>query len=339
MKDCCFYTDKKLRICAWEKEIADFTGRDGEDIIGNKYFTVVPQILKDNKDALSHVVRTKKALRLKKYSFPCFFGTLIADISIKSVKSPDKKKELIQVTISPDGTCIASRKLLQSKRLIDIGKVASTLAHGVRNPLNAIKGAVVYLREKYTTEETLGEFTEIMEQEISRLEEFISKFLSSSVSETMDSETDINALLKKIEIFTALQIYTKNIHSYYEFGDIPSITINAFHLEHAILNVINNALEAMPNNGKLLIKSSTETRSRREFVVIAVSDTGAGISESMRKKLFPAGERKGRGFGLFITEEILNHYGGHIEIESKVNVGTTISLFLPVVQASEKSPS
>jgi two-component system nitrogen regulation sensor histidine kinase GlnL len=84
-----------------------------------------------------------------------------------------------------------------------------------------------------------------MEEEISRLENFISRFLTSSVSDTEVMETDINSLLKKIEIFTSLQIYTRNVQSLYELGSIPPITINSFHLEQAILNVINNAIDAM----------------------------------------------------------------------------------------------
>jgi two-component system nitrogen regulation sensor histidine kinase GlnL len=199
----------------------------------------------------------------------------------------------------------------------------------VRNPLNAIKGAVVYLREKYDYEEPLIEFTRIMEEEISRLENFISRFLSSSVSDTEVSETDINSLLKKIEIFTSLQIYTRNVQSLYELGGIPPITINSFHLEQAILNVINNAIDAMADGGQLKIRTFTEERSGRIFVVIAISDTGPGMSDKKIDDLSSENRESGRGFGLFITYEILKHYGGHLEIDSKKNMGTTIKLFIP----------
>ena len=208
-------------------------------------------------------------------------------------------------------------------------KVASTLAHGVRNPLNAIKGAVVYLSEKYSQEAPLVEFTKIIEDEISRLESFISKFLSSSVSVTEDRETDINSLLKKIEVFIALQIYTRNIRSLFEYGSIPPVIINSFHLEQAILNVINNAIDAMDNGGQLKIGSSVEERSGRIYVVVAVSDTGRGMTNACVGELPLDQKDNGRGFGLFITYEILRHYHGHLEIDSKRNAGTTIKLFIP----------
>ena len=338
MKELCFYTDHKLRICSWGKEMSEFTGQPADSVMGNEYFTVFPRIYNGNKDALACIIRAKKPLLLKNHAFYCFFGSLTADVKIKPAKSADKKTSLIKVTLHPHTTCAMSKKLLQSKKLSDIGKIASTLAHGVRNPLNAIKGAVVYLREKYVAEDTLLEFTKIMEEEISRLEVFISNFLNSSVSETEDSETDINALLRKIEIFTSLQIYTRNIRTYYEFGKIPPITINAFHLEQAILNVINNALEAMQSNGQLDIKSFTAERSGKYFVAVSISDTGPGMPDRKPDEYTPGSENNGRGFGQLITHEILNHYGGHIEFDSKINVGTTVTLFIPCQQREKQLP-
>ena len=236
---------------------------------------------------------------------------------------------MVEVAIYPFSTCEMAQKLQQSQKLIDIGKIASTLAHGVRNPLNAIKGAVVYLSEKYSHEAPLVEFTKIMEDEISRLENFISKFLSSSVSDTEDKETDINSLLKKIEVFISLQIYTRNIRSLFEFGEIPPVIINSFHLEQAILNVINNAIDAMGNGGQLRISTSSEERDGKTYVVVSVADTGQGMTDRRIGELSSDKEDNGRGFGLFITYEILKHYHGHLEIDSKLHSGTTIKLFIP----------
>jgi two-component system nitrogen regulation sensor histidine kinase GlnL len=329
MKEIFFSADKKLCIRSWEKEVAEFTGQSSTDIIGKKYYEIFPRIFTDNKDALSEAIKNDKTLSLKGYSFNCLYGRINADIRIKPIKSRNHKVDSVKVIISPHSTCAVAKRLHQSQRLIDIGKIASTLAHGVRNPLNAIKGAVVYLREKYDYEEPLIEFTKIMEEEISRLENFISRFLSSSVSETEVRETDINSLLKKIEIFTSLQIYTRNVQSHYELGSIPPITINSFHLEQAILNVINNAIDAMTDGGQLTIRTFTEERSGRIFVVIAISDTGPGMSDRKIDDLTSENRENGRGFGLFITYEILKHYGGHLEIDSKKNIGTTIKLFIP----------
>jgi two-component system nitrogen regulation sensor histidine kinase GlnL len=335
MKSLTFRTDNKLCIRSWDKDIASFTGQSASQIIGTKYYEIFPRIYTDDRDALAEAIKKKKTISYKGYSFNCLYGGIKADIKISPVKSRNNNKvDAVKVLISPHSTCIVAQKLHQSQKLIDIGKIASTLAHGVRNPLNAIKGAVVYLREKYDREEPLVEFTKIMEDEISRLEDFISRFLSSSVSDMEEKETDINSLLKKIEVFTSLQIYTRNIQSCYEFGNIPPITINSFHLEQAILNVINNAIVAMKSGGQLKVNTSTEERTGKIFIVVAVSDTGPGIEDNAFGE-YPAERREnGKGFGLFITYEILKHYGGHLEIDSKKDTGTTIKLFIPCQHSS-----
>ena len=328
-----FHTDNDLNISTWGDEIAKFTGKPPAMSIGRKYYELLPLITFDGRDALAETVRTANALSLKQYHIPCLFAQITADIDIVPVKSVYGAINSIKVTLYPSSSCTIAHKLNQSQQLINIGKIASTLAHGVRNPLNAIKGAVVYLREKYAGEAPLTEFTTIMEDEISRLEDFIARFLSSSVSATETSLTNINSLLKKIEILTSLQLYTRNISCTYELGNIPPLVVNSFHLEQAILNVLNNSFEAMEAGGRLQIRTYTETRGGATLAAIEISDTGPGMTAA------PAAAcngrsgpepKKGRGFGLFITQEILAHYRGHMEIESGRNRGTTVRLCLPV---------
>ncbi len=324
-----FHTDRNLCIQYWNQEVSSFTGYPASQVLGKKYFDIFPRIYFGQQDALAEAITSKKSLSFTEYPFRCLHGSVHADISITPVQNQHYEVDSVEVIVHPRSTCTMAKKLLQSQKLIDIGKIASTLAHGVRNPLNAIKGAVVYLREKYEHEEPLGEFMKIMNEEIARLEEFISKFLSSSVSIIEDQETNINAVLKKIEVFTSLQVYARNIHSVYEYGAVPSMIINSFYLEQAVLNVINNAIDAIDTGGKLTIKTSAEEHNGKWYVVIAVSDTGPGFDKKTVDELMSGHQGKGRGFGLFITSEIIKHYGGHMEIDSKINSGTTVRLFIP----------
>ncbi len=329
MKEIIFNTDRNLCLRSWGEGIAEMTGTSPADLSGKKYYEIFPRIYIGEKDALSETVKNKKTMSLKGHLFHCFFSRIQADVTIKPVKSSNGNVDEVEVTICPQSTCSIAKKLHESQRLIDIGKVASSLAHGVRNPLNAIKGAVVYLREKYAHEGPLIEFTKIMEEEVSRLEHFISRFLSSSISNAECAETDLNALLKKIEVFTALQMRAGNITPTFEFGDVPPVTVNAFHLEQAVLNVVNNAIEAMKaGGGRLAVKTFRENRKGADFVVIAVSDSGPGMEVSRIDGL-NGDKAQGKGFGLFITYEILKYYNGHMEIESKKNKGTTVRLYLP----------
>jgi two-component system nitrogen regulation sensor histidine kinase GlnL len=220
--------------------------------------------------------------------------------------------------------------LKESQGLPDIGKIASTFAHGVRNPLNAIKGAVVYLREKYANEKKLIEFTTIIEEEIARLDNFIANFLSTSVSEKDLRTTDINVLLKKIEVLTSLQAQLRNIEAIFEYGKPVMVTVNSFHLEHAILNVLNDAIEAMPSGGKLMVKTKSEYRCDDEFATIEITDTGHGMAMGMRDELVVPSKIKGKGSGLFVTREILRSCGGRLEIKSQRGSGTRAKLYIPI---------
>jgi signal transduction histidine kinase len=195
--------------------------------------------------------------------------------------------------------------------------------------LNAIKGAVVYLSEKYSHEEPLVEFTKIMQEEISRLENYITKFLSASIADMEASATDINSVLKKIQVFTSLQMQTRNIQADFDLGETMPIMINAFHLEQIILNVINNAIDAMKRGGRLKVRTFKENKSVDEYAVIEISDTGPGMADRKINGLVPRSGDVGKGFGLVITYETLKYYGGHVKIDSKKDTGTTVRLYIP----------
>ncbi|MEW6586956.1 MAG: ATP-binding protein [Nitrospirota bacterium] len=324
-----FCTDKELHITSWDEELVKLTGKKTSEAQGKKYFEVLPRIFSGDNDALSLVLEKNKALILRKYDFHCLLDHMSADIRINPVRTAGMVKG-VMVTLSDLSACSVARSLRYSQPFIDIGKTASTLAHGVRNPLNAIKGAVVYLSEKYAHEPSFGEFAKIMNEEISRLDKFISRFLSTSISDAGFTLTDINSLLKTLEAFTSFQAHASNIKSVYEFGDIPPLMASAFQLEQAILNVLNNAIDAMRSGGQLVVRTQTETLSSNEFAVIEISDTGSGIARrAMDVPSIPL-DSKGKGFGLFIAREILQYHGGHLEIKSKKGRGTSVRLYLPI---------
>lgn len=324
-----FVTDSKLSIVRWDGDIERLTQKSAALVLGKKYYDALPRIVNDNEDAISKVFRTGKPLTLRGYCIRCFLGQIHANISIRPVRASDGSISA-EATVSLDSTCSVARELSRSQQLIDIGKTASALAHGVRNPLNAIKGAVVYLSEKYAEETVLIEFLDIMEEEIGRLDSFISKFLSTSLLNAERTLTDVNALLKRLEVFTSLQAQSHKVAAVYEYGDVPPIMINAFLIEQAVLNVINNSLEAMQSRGRLTVKTCQKISSGGGFLVIEISDTGPGIAGRRIESLDgPSQSGRGRGFGLFITREILQYCGGHLEIASRKGMGTAVRLSLP----------
>ncbi len=327
-----FQTDNALRIERADESLSELTGLPLSELIGRPYYDVFPRLYNGETDAVLASLAKQKNSLIRNYCLRFATRQMIADVKIRPSEG-EQPGHGAKIIICPRSTCQLANKLHNSQRLIDIGKIASILAHGVRNPLNAIKGAVVYLGEKYAGEPTLTEFTRIMHEEISRLDSFISRFLSTSIPD-MGTESDINSVLRKIEVFTFLQAQAGEIRPEYSYRDVPPAAINSFQLEQAVLNIINNAIEAMAPGGKLAIRTFAEPRPEGEFVVIEVSDTGPGIQENRIKDLSKPVGKKGRGFGLFITREILKCHGGLLEIKSVKDAGTTVRLLLPVKKQS-----
>jgi two-component system nitrogen regulation sensor histidine kinase GlnL len=322
-----FITDKESRIISWGEQMSRFMGRQASETIGKAYHEVFPRLLSDNTDAVSSALTKNRKVVLTGYRLTCPHHAMTADVVVEPVRERNLKGAKVVIS---NVTCPILQHIENAQRFVDIGKTASTLAHGVRNPLNAMKGAALYLGQKYSAEPTLAEFARIMEEEITRFDRFISRFLSTSLPLSGEESvlTDINEMLRKIRVLTSFQTNLHNIRTVYEYGDIPAVFVNSFHLEHAILNVINNAIESMDSGGRLTVKTAVEKRSADDYVMVTISDTGAGLAgrKLPESRLL---EKRGKGFGLLITREVLAYYGGHLEIQSrKGSKGTIARLYL-----------
>jgi two-component system, NtrC family, nitrogen regulation sensor histidine kinase GlnL len=322
-----FNVDRRLRISSWDENSSRIYKKSAPEVQGLAYYKVIPRIKKGSKDAVLEALKTGKPLTLSEYQSICFYGRPKVHIRINPRRDNKGRINGANILIRQPSGCVAFDKLRESKRFIDIGKIAATLAHGVRSPLNAIKGAVVYLREGHVNKKQMAEFTNIIEEEISHLDNFIAKFLSTSIHDEGFLETDINLILKKIEVLVSLQTQSLNIESIFKYGKIFPVNINSFQIEHAILNVIDNAIEAMPSGGKLFVDTKSGVEADKEYTVVEVRDTGGGFVEG-NKDLTLSG-KKGKGLGLFISREILKSCGGHLEIKSKKRKGTTVKLCIP----------
>ena len=322
-----FSVDSKNRVRSWSRELEVATGRQLKDVLGKTYYSVLPRISRNGADPVASVFKTRRNLSLKGYRFGCPFGEATADVTISA--GGNGSAEAV-VELKNIHRCATSRLLRDSRPLINIGKTASSLAHGVRNPLNAIKGSVVYLSERYASEPALVEFTKIMQEEISRLDQFISRFLSASHNGDLQETVDLKKILGKLKVVTSLQMRARRIRSEFLVTSAPlPVSGDAFHLEQAFANVINNAIEAIGKKGTLRVKASVKTSAGKRCALVQIRDSGPGMMAAPKEGALPEG-REGRGFGLFLARETLRSCGGRIEISSKQGKGTIVSIYLPL---------
>ncbi len=321
-----FTTDSNLKIVSWGKKISEYTGIPASNVKGRPYYEVIPRIsLNGFNDLLEKSFTEKRPIVLKNYLFRCLKGCQSADIKI----TPGKNNR-IYVSIKPNNICKFEDQLKSCERLIDMGKLASTLAHGVRSPLNAIKGAVVYLRERYPEEKHLLEFTKIMEDEITKLDNFISRFLTGSIITGHEiTEIDLNSLIKKLEIYTSMRRESQNIKTEFLHDPVPKIMADPFHLEHAILNLLNNAFEAVGKNGVVRVKVYPEKRDGKSYAVVEITDNGPGIRKKPSSLTSLPRKGESHGFGLFIAREVIQFFSGSLEITGQKGKGTRVKISLP----------
>jgi two-component system nitrogen regulation sensor histidine kinase GlnL len=323
-----FVVDKKLRIRYWDKDLENITGKVSAEMIDIPYFQVQPRILIKNADAIRQVLHDGKSVQLKEYKVNCFSGTSKADIIINPLKDENSEIIAAEVIIDDCNGCTVLKELNQSRTLIDIGKASTVLAHGVRSPLNAIKGAIVYLQDKYSKDAIFVEFSNIIITEINKLDSFITKLLSNSIF-----DIDIQSLLDRIVSMISLQANAKNITFVKYYEQIQTFKTDTFKIEQVILNIINNAIEAIPHGGCITLRTSMTQYNSKDYITIEISDSGQGLKDCVcRESLYDLKKEtvvKGRGFGLFITHEIVKNLGGYLEIKSEKMVGTSVKINIP----------
>jgi len=224
-------------------------------------------------------------------------------------------------------------QLLHAEKLSAIGKLSASIAHEINNPLFGIRNVLERLREKGELSADNREFADLAVQECDRIRDLI-KDLQHFNRPTSGVMTPVNLhktiddilLLSKKEMETSRITVKKSYAT--DLGDVLAI---ADQIKQVLLNLTNNAIEAMPNGGELTILS----KKSGDAAAISISDTGSGISASDLNHIFepffttkPA--VKGTGLGLSVTYGIIKRHGGDIQVRSQPGIGTTFTITLPI---------
>jgi two-component system, NtrC family, nitrogen regulation sensor histidine kinase GlnL len=330
-----FCVDDQLRITGCgERACQTHAGSSGR-LFGAPYTRLIPQLIHDRQDAVGWVLAKGEGLFLENVRLEWPHSALWADLTIEPIEK-DGAVAGARIDIRAYDGCHPPGQTPRLQRSAEMDKLAIMLSHGVRNPLNAIKGAVTYLRSRFQSDPELDEFTGIMTEEIARLERFISGFLATSFHDHAPHPLDINDLLKKIVVYTSLQAQAAGVEITFDCAPVVPLQINAFQMEQAILNLLNNAIAVLPPGGWIRLSSGQVRRQEQLFVFVEVSDNGPGMPHEKVATLHdPHSEPergRDRGFGLFITREVVHSCGGFLEVDSVVGSGTCIRLMLPAVE-------
>jgi two-component system sensor histidine kinase HydH len=236
----------------------------------------------------------------------------------------------------------AFEHIRERDRLAVLGEMSAGLAHEIRNPLGAIKGAAQYLDPSSVGEDT-SQFLKIIIEEVDRLNQVVDQFLDySRPFQAQKDPTDINRIILQTTRLLSTSLAERSIELKLELqSDLPLVDANAPQLTQVFFNLLNNALEAMPEGGQLIVRSKLRSggfgswsglRRLTGAVEVQVVDTGRGIPLPEQERLFVpffTTKEHGTGLGLSISQRIVEHHGGEIRVRSKEGEGSTFSVVLP----------
>ncbi|MFQ5706723.1 MAG: PAS domain-containing sensor histidine kinase [bacterium] len=227
--------------------------------------------------------------------------------------------------------------LESSKRLAAIGEMAAKVAHEVRNPLNAIKGAAHYLRTEFSSADSES-YLSLIEQQVERVNQVATDLLDlSKPLEAVFHPGDLENVVNRSLMIAEHQLRGRQIGVTREIAPrLPKIPLDEAQMEQALLNLILNSVDAMESGGHLRITLKMAPNGKLKtdgMLQLVVSDNGCGImckdSEDLFKPFYTT-KTKGTGLGLTIVKKIIDNHHGGIEIKSQKGKGTDVILTFPV---------
>jgi two-component system sensor histidine kinase PilS (NtrC family) len=308
--------------------------KGAEKITGFLRFEIINKKLDDVFPVLSSLLNKKNQWKQGR-RFEAVGSGKILGCSITPLVDSNRKK-VGNTLIFQDLTVIKEmeRKIERNKRLAFVGEMAAGLAHEIRNPLASISGPIQMLSKDLRLDETDRKLMQIILRGKDRLDGFVKDFLllarpKPSERRDINVEVIIDDLLESLRFSPE---WREDIEVIKNLCNQTSIYGNKAEIRQVIWNMISNAVQAMPEGGKLKIETSEVFNDTKEYLEIRISDNGCGIEEKNQDKVFEpfyTTKKNGTGLGLAIVNRIVESHMGKIRIKSKPGKGTDCIVLLP----------
>jgi PAS domain S-box-containing protein len=360
--------DKDLMVRTVNTAQARTLGRPKKDIIGRPLFSLFPGNLAPYEgipiEAIFQKTLAGRSFEIRDYKItgiqetPIYLGMNISPLLIDGktpgilitsndvTKRVELEEALKQYTVELEdkvdkGTATAKKleqQVLHSEKLAALGRLAAGVAHEIGNPLTSISTFAQLLREMATDEFTQSSL-DIINNHIRRITEIVRQMSTFSRADSLNIKfVQLNDVVNST---LDLMRFDKRMKSTIEIGVVldpalPKTMIDEGQLSQVFINIILNALDAMPDGGKLTVATRPGADDQgRDSIMIEFADTGIGISKHEIEKIFDpfyttkeAG--KGTGLGLSVSYNIVKRFKGDIKVESESGKGTVFTIILPV---------
>jgi signal transduction histidine kinase len=231
----------------------------------------------------------------------------------------------------------AESRLIQAAKLAAVGEMAAGVAHELNNPLTTVTGFAELTLEDLPADSALRPDLELVLREARRARDVVRRLLDfARQTESTRARTDLNEVLADVIELTSHLMKTSGVLFSPDLTrELPWVSIDRNQMKQVFLNLFHNALQAMPNGGKLRLQTREAIRDGRVWVIASVRDSGEGILPEHKERLFEPffttkSNQGGTGLGLSVTYGIVTDHGGRIEVESQPGRGSTFTVWLPI---------
>lgn len=227
----------------------------------------------------------------------------------------------------------ANERLRRAEKLAALGTLAAGIAHEVNNPLQPVLTSLEMTIESLDEGQPPDrELLEVAEREVRRIQRLVARLLGFARPDRQGMVAlDLNSLVGEVLALASKQLQHSHVAVETDLTVIPTVSGNTDQLKQVMLNLVINAMQAMPDGGTLTIR----TFRRSSNVGLSVTDTGYGIAPDDLQRIFDpffTTKSDGTGLGLAVSYQIIEAHGGQIEVQSHLGTGTEFTIWLPVMQ-------
>jgi signal transduction histidine kinase len=231
----------------------------------------------------------------------------------------------------------SEESLRKNERLTTLGLIAAEIAHEIRNPLTVIKLLYGYLNLDFPAEDPRCKDTRVISEKLDQLEAIVTRVLNfAKAPSSLHSRWSVAEIIEDTIVLIRLKLAQGKVHLHFHPPDSPLIVDgHKGQLQQVLLNLLLNAMQVMPDGGEITVRCSTEDRNGIQVVLIDIADTGHGIPDAIRDRIFDSflsGRPDGTGLGLAIVERILRSHHGGITVLDTSDRGTTMRIILPLAK-------
>lgn len=230
----------------------------------------------------------------------------------------------------------AENRLVQAAKLAAVGEMAAGIAHELNNPLTSVTGFAELALDTLPDDSQARQDLEIVMREANRARDVVRRLLDfARQSESTRARASLNEVIEDVVALSRHLIHTSGVTLQLDLeGSLPWVLVDANQMKQVLLNLVHNALQAMPSGGEMRISTESALRAGRDGIRVTVCDTGVGIPQEELARIFEPfyttkGDQGGTGLGLSVTYGIITDHGGFIEVQSEPGAGSKFTVWLP----------